>query len=153
MSNDARSDRQLSEILEQNRTIAVVGIKDREGEDAYRIPKYMQEHGYTIVPVNPKLDQVLGEKAYANLRELENGVRVDVVNLFRATDHLASHVEEILSMNPLPQVVWMQLGIHDGPSAAKMRAEGITVIQDRCIKVDHARLLGPDAPRAASRVS
>jgi predicted CoA-binding protein len=150
MSNDAKSDSQLSEILEQNHTIAVVGIKDREGEDAYRIPKYMQEHGYTIVPVNPKLERVLGEKAYASLRELDDDVHVDVVNLFRATDHVPDHVEEILSMKPLPRVVWLQLGIHDGPSAARMRAEGITVIQDRCIKVDHARLLGPDAPPASS---
>jgi predicted CoA-binding protein len=150
MSNDAKSDSQLSEILEQNHTIAVVGIKDREGEDAYRIPKYMQEHGYTIVPVNPKLERVLGEKAYASLRELDDDVHVDVVNLFRATDNVPDHVEEILSMKPLPRVVWLQLGIHDGPSAARMRAEGITVIQDRCIKVDHARLLGADTPPASS---
>jgi predicted CoA-binding protein len=156
MSNDAKSDSQLSEILEQNHTIAVVGIKDREGEDAYRIPKYMQEHGYTIVPINPKLDRVLGEEARASLRELsDTNLEIDLVNLFRATDHLSAHVDEILEMSPRPKTVWMQLGIHHGASATRLRAAGIKVVQDRCIMVDHRRLLdvGDGGQSAATRRS
>jgi predicted CoA-binding protein len=132
-------DAELSEILTESRTVAVVGIKDRESEDAYRIPKYMQDHGYRIIPVNPKLESVLGEHVYPSLADLTNEP-VDVVNLFRASGHVSAHVDEILDMTPVPRAVWMQLGIHHGPSAARLRAAGIMVVQDRCIMVDHRRL-------------
>ncbi len=138
-----QSDAELLDILSQIRTLAVVGIKDRDGEDACRIPRYMQEHGYKIIPVNPKLENALGEPAHASLSELcDRGVEVDAVNLFRASSRVAAHVDEILAMSRRPKVVWMQLGIHDGPSAARLRAAGIKVVQDRCIMVDHRRLLG-----------
>jgi predicted CoA-binding protein len=138
------TDRELIEILAEARTVAVVGIKDREGEDAFRIPKYMQDHGYRIVPVNPKLSTALGESSFADLSGLvAAGVVADIVNLFRASDHVPAHVDEILAMSPQPKAVWMQLGIHHGPSAARLREAGIKVVQDRCIMVDHRRLLSP----------
>jgi predicted CoA-binding protein len=134
-------DRALAEIFAVTRSIAVVGIKDRPDEDAYRIPLYMQNQGYRIVPVNPKLDRVLGEPAYPSLLDVgAAGVVVDVVSLFRASDHVAAHVDEILELSPRPRAVWMQLGIHHGPSAARLREAGIRVVQDRCIMVDHRRL-------------
>ena len=108
----AESDGELREILERGRTVAVVGIKDLETEDAYRIPAYMQSHGYRIVPVNPKLERVLGHRAHASLRDVDEPI--DIVNLFRATEHLPQHVDEILAMSPRPKAVWMQLGIHSG---------------------------------------
>ena len=132
-------DRGLREILSQARTIAVVGIKDGQSEDAYRIPRYMQERGYRIVPVNPKLDRVLGEASCASLGEI--GESVDIVNLFRASEHIPVHVEEILAMSARPSVVWMQLGIQHALAASQLRAAGIRVVQDRCIMVDHRRLL------------
>ena len=145
-----QTDAELAEILTESRCIAVVGIKDADSEDAHRIPSYMQDHGYTLVPVNPKLERVLGEKAFASLRELsDESVAVDVVNLFRASDHVAAHVDEILEMSPLPKAVWMQLGIYHGASAARLRAAGIKVVQDRCIMVDHRRLLGASKGAAA----
>lgn len=127
-------------LLEDAKTIAVVGIKDRESEDAFRIPQYLQRAGYRIVPVNPKLSHVLGEKCVSDLSQVD--VPVDVVNLFRASEHVPAHVDEILRMHPLPKVVWMQLGIHHGPSAQRLRDAGIAVVQDRCIMVDHRRLFG-----------
>jgi predicted CoA-binding protein len=137
-----KRDAELREILSSVRTLAVVGIKDGESEDAYRVPLYLQQHGYRIVPVNPKLDSVLGEKAFASLSEMDAaGVAVDLVDMFRATDHVPAHVDEILAMSKPPRVVWMQLGILHGPSAARLRAEGIQVVQDRCIMVDHRRLI------------
>lgn len=136
----AEMDAELAEILSKCHSLAVIGIKDRESEDAYRIPKYMQEHGCRIIPVNPKVDSVLGERAFASLTEIGNQP-VDVVNLFRASDHVSAHVDEILTMSPAPSAVWMQLGIHHGPSAARLRAAGIKVVQDRCIMVDHRRLI------------
>ena len=134
-----KDDRSLRDMLAQARTIAVVGIKDSETEDAYRVPLYLQEHGYRILPINPKLDRVLGETAAPSLSELSEAV--DVVNLFRASEHIPAHVDEILAMSPPPRVVWMQLGIHHTPSAARLRSAGIHVVQDRCIMVDHRRLV------------
>jgi hypothetical protein len=130
----------LRDVLETTRVIAVVGMKDAETEDAYRVPRYMQDHGYRIVPVNPKLSCVIGERAVGSLSEIREPV--DLINLFRAPDHIPHHVDEILAMSPSPKAVWMQLGIVHGGAAARLRGAGIEVIQDRCIMVDHRRLLG-----------
>ena len=134
------SDANLTRLLETARTIAVVGIKDRENEDAFRVPLYMQRAGYRILPVNPKLESVLGEPCRSSLAEVDQPI--DIVNLFRASEHIPGHVDEILALDPPPRAVWMQLGIHHGPSAQRLREAGIEVIQDRCIMVDHRRLLG-----------
>ena len=136
---DVKIDAKMRGILATSRTIAVVGMKAGVSEDAFRVPQYMQQHGYRIVPVNPKLGQVLGEQALASLPEV--GTPVDLVNLFRASDHVPAHVDEILAMTPRPRAVWMQLGIQNGPAAARLRAEGIEVVEDRCIMVEHRRLL------------
>ncbi|MBY0399582.1 CoA-binding protein [Myxococcota bacterium] len=138
-------DDELKALLSAAKTVAVVGIKDRESEDAFRIPQYLQRAGYRIAPVNPKLESVLGERCAASLAQVDQPV--DIVNLFRASEHVPGHVDEILRMNPLPKAVWMQLGIHHGPSAQRLRDAGIEVVQDRCIMVDHKRLFGA---RAAS---
>lgn len=137
------TDHELRAVLERCRTIAVVGIKDLESEDAYRVPQYLQLHGFRIVPVNPKLDRVLGQPAFATLRDVAEPV--DLVNLFRASDHIPAHVDEILSMSARPSAVWMQLGIQNGAAAARLREAGIEVVQDRCIMVEHRRLLGAAA--------
>ncbi len=131
-------DADLREIFRRVRCIAVVGMKDDETADAYRIPLYLQRQAYRIVPVNPKFEEVLGERAYPSLDDVD--VPVDLVNLFRAPQQIPAHVEEILRLSPPPQAVWMQLGIHHGPAAAKLRERGIHVVQDRCIMVEHRRL-------------
>ena len=132
---------ELREILQGSRTIAFVGIKEDPQADAYRIPRYMQEHGYRIVPVNPKLHSVLGGPAFGSIGDVD--MPLDVVDLFRAPEHVPGHTDEILALDPLPGAVWMQLGIQHGESAARLRAAGIRVVQDRCIMVEHGRLLGP----------
>ncbi len=138
----AVQDSDLARMLGEARTIAVVGIKNGERDDAYRVPRYLQDHGYRIVPVNPKLGEILGETAYPDLAHLpESGPAIDIVNLFRASEHIAGHVDEILGLSPLPRTVWMQLGIEDGASAKRLRAAGVEVVQDRCIMVDHRRLM------------
>lgn len=138
MASDENLSDTIARILESSRTIAVVGIKDHPDEDAFRVPLYMQRVGYKILPVNPKLDSVLNEPCRSNLSEVDQ--RIDIVNLFRASEHIASHVDEILALDPAPSAVWMQLGIHHGPSAHRLRQAGIDVIQDRCIMIDHRRL-------------
>ncbi len=142
MESEETTFEKIAQLLETTRTIAVVGIKDHPDEDAFRVPQYMQQSGYRILPINPKLDSVLDEPCCANLSEIDQ--EVDVVNVFRASEHIAGHVDEILALDPSPKAVWMQLGIHHGPSAQRLRNAGIEVVQDRCIMVDHRRLLGGD---------
>jgi hypothetical protein len=134
----------LREIFERCRTIAVVGIKAGADDDAFRVPRYMQQHGYGIVPISPKLDTVLGERCVASLRDLR--APVDLVNLFRAPQHLPAHTDEILAMDPLPFAAWFQLGIRHDESAARLRAAGVRVVQDKCLMVEHARLQGRGHP-------
>ena len=143
--NPTEIDERLNALLESCETVAVIGIKDRQSEDAFRIPLYMQRAGYRIVPVNPKLEAVLNETCHPSLTEVSD--RIDIVNLFRASEHVPGHVDEILALDPPPKAVWMQLGIHHGESAQRLRAAGIEVIQDRCIMVDHRRLLGERPPQ------
>jgi len=134
------SDDEIRQLLARVRTIAVVGIKAGAGEDAFRVPAYLQQQGYRIVPVSPKLSRVLGEPALPSLREIREPV--DLVDLFRAPQHVPAHADEILAMSPLPRAVWLQLGIRHDESARRLEAAGIAVVQDRCIMVDHRRLLG-----------
>ena len=134
------SDAQLRQLLESVRTIAVVGIKSGVGDDAYRVPRYMQQHGYRILPVSPKLTRVLEEPAAATLADV--GECVDLVNVFRAPRHIPAHVDEVLGLSPLPRAVWLQLGIRHDAAAARLAQEGVEVVQDRCLMVEHRRLLG-----------
>ncbi len=137
------SDADLVELLKSTRTIAVVGVKDGVHDDAYRIPLYLQQAGYRILPVNPKLERVLEVPCFARLDQIREPI--DLVNLFRASEHVPAHVDEILALDPRPRAVWMQLGIHHGVSAQRLREAGIQVVQDRCLMVEHRRLLGGGA--------
>jgi len=129
-------DADLSEILDA-RTIAVVGCSATPSKAAHRIPKYMQSHGYEIVPVNPFEDEILGERAYDSLSEVE--ADIDIVDVFRPSDEVAGIVEEALDRDDAG-VIWLQQGITDDDAAAKAEAAGRQFVQDRCLKVEHQRL-------------
>ena len=103
MHQEETSDEALRELLGQSHTIAVLGMKDAEHEDAFRVPRYMQEHGHRILPVNPKLSRVLGEPAFPSLAEIDEPI--DLVNIFRAPEHIPAHVDEILALTPPPKAV------------------------------------------------
>ncbi len=133
-------DSALRALLREVRSIAVIGIKGGETDDAFRVPRYLQEQGYRILPVNPRLETVLGEPARASLADL--GEPVDLVNVFRAPQHVPAHAEEVLALRPLPRAVWMQLGIAHAAAARRLRDAGVLVVEDRCIMVDHRRLCG-----------
>jgi len=133
-------DDQLRELLVSVRTVAVVGIKAGDRDDAYRIPRYMQAHGYRIIPVSPKLERVLGQPALPSVAEIREPV--DLVNLFRDSRHIPGHVDEILALSTLPRAVWMQLGIRHDAAARRLAEAGVAVVQDRCLMVEHERLLG-----------
>lgn len=135
------TDAALRDLLERTRTIAVLGMKADEGEEAFRVPRYLQAAGYRVLPVNPKLERVvLGEPAVATLAEV--ATPYELLDVFRAPAHIPGHVDEILALEAPPRGVWLQLGIRDDASAARLSARGIDVVQDRCLMVEHRRLLG-----------
>jgi predicted CoA-binding protein len=135
------TDEALRKLLERVQSIAVVGIKAGASEDAFRVPRYMQEHGYRILPVSPKLDRVLGELCAPSLGALDE--MPDLVNLFRASAHIPHHVDEILSLPRKPAGVWLQLGIRHPTATRRLEDVGIGVVEDRCLMVEHGRLLKP----------
>lgn len=132
------SDSELRALLEAVRTVAVLGIKADPHSDAFKVPCYLQARGFRILPVNPKLERVLAEPAVASLADLPE--TPDLVNVFRAPEHVPAHVDEILRLAPLPRGVWLQLGIRHAAAARRLEAEGIAVVEDRCLMVEHARL-------------
>jgi predicted CoA-binding protein len=133
-------DADLRRLLESVNAIAVLGIKAGEHDDAYRVPLYLQRAGYRILPVSPKLTSVLGMRCAPRLADLD--APADLIDVFRASAHVPGHVDEILALPWRPRAVWLQQGIRDDVSAARLEAAGIAVVQDRCIMVDHRRLLG-----------
>jgi predicted CoA-binding protein len=130
----------LRALLSRVKTIAVLGIKAGESDDAFRVPRYLQQQGYRILPVSPKLASVLGERAVPSLGALSEAP--DLVDVFRAPAHLPAHVEEILALPKRPLGVWLQLGISHPEARAKLEAAGIAVVEDRCLMVEHGRLFG-----------
>lgn len=133
-------DATLLDLLRRVKTIAVVGIKAGADDDAFKVPRYLQAQGYRILPISPKLESVLGERCVRSLGELREAP--DLVNLFRASPHIPAHADEILALPRLPLGVWMQLGISSPEASAQLAAKGITVVEDRCLMVEHARLFG-----------
>ncbi|WP_104989937.1 CoA-binding protein [Deinococcus sp. NW-56] len=130
-------------VLTENRVIAVVGFHPDPMKPAHYVPEYMYRQGYTVIPVNPALaargESYFGHKAVATLAEI--GTPVDVVEVFRRSDKVHQHLDDILAMQPLPRVVWLQLGIRDDATARALTEQGIDVIQDRCMLADHRALL------------
>lgn len=139
--NDAR----LREILSTSPTIAVLGIHHEPEKAAFYVPEYLHDEGYRILGVNPMFtDKTLfGNPVRATLAELAEPV--DIVDIFRRSEQIPDHVEDILAMSPRPRVVWLQLGIKNEDAARILEAAGITVVQNRCTLADHQRL-GLSAP-------
>jgi hypothetical protein len=119
------------------RTLAVVGLSDDPGKASHRVSAYMQAHGYRILPVNPGIASVLGEPSYASLSELP--VKPDVVNVFRLPRYIPAIVDEMLALGLTD--LWVQMGIWSEEAVAKAEAGGIRVVMDRCIMVEHRRLM------------
>ncbi len=117
------------------RTIAVIGLSANSGKPSHYVPAYMQQHGYRILPVNPTVDAVLGEKSFASLSDLP--LKPDIVNVFRLPKYIPAIVDEMLQLGL--KNLWVQLGIVDLEAAAKAEAGGIHVVMDRCIMVEHRR--------------
>ena len=128
---------EIRALLKRIKTIAVVGLSGSPGRASHGVARALQGFGYRIIPVNPTLAEVLGEKAYPNLRELPEPV--DLVDVFRESSHVAGIVEECIALK-LP-ALWLQDGVVDEAAARRARDAGLTVIMDRCIYRDYARLM------------
>ena len=128
----------LRRILRDSRTIAVVGLSADWFRPSYFAAKYMQEHGYRVIPVNPKYPEILGEKCYRSLREIPD--RVDIVDVFRKTQDVPPIADEAIAIGA--KVLWQQLGVKNEAAAAKARAAGLEAVMDRCVKIEHGRLFG-----------
>lgn len=128
---------QIREILRGSDTIAVVGLSDNPERVSYMVSEAMQKKGYTIIPVNPNADTILGQKSYAKLSDIP--VPVDIVNVFRRSEHTPPVAEEAAAIGA--KVLWLQLGIENDEAADIAARGGLTVIMDRCIKVEDSILL------------
>jgi uncharacterized protein len=128
----------LRRILKENHVIAVVGLSADWYRPSYFAAKYMQEHGYRVIPVNPKYETILGEKCYRWLRDIPE--RVDIVDVFRKTQDVMPVAEDAIAIGA--KVLWQQLGVHNEAAAAKARAAGLEAVVDRCVKIEHGRLFG-----------
>lgn len=117
-------------------SIAVIGLSADPGKPSHYVPAYMQQHGYRILPVNPTVDSVLGEKSYATLADLP--IKPDIVNVFRLPKYIPAIVDEMLQLGL--QNLWVQSGIINVEAAANAEAGGIHVVMDRCIMIEHRGL-------------
>lgn len=132
-------DPRVIEIVRNARTIAVVGCSPKPYRDSNSVARYLVEQGYTVIPVNPKHDMILGVKSHPDLysaREVEG--EIDIVDIFRAPRNVVPHVEEAIEIGT--RLIWMQVGVVNDEAAAMARRAGIPVVMDRCLRVDHAEI-------------
>ena len=127
---------EIEEILKESRTVAVVGLSARPDRPSHKVAKYLQAHGYRIIPVNPNDAEVLGERAYPGLSSIPE--KVDIVDIFRRSEEVLPVVEEAIRIGA--RAVWMQEKIVNEEAAQRARDAGLKVVMDRCLKKEHKRL-------------
>ncbi len=128
----------LRRILKQNHVVAVVGLSANWWRPSYFVAKYLQEHGYRVIPVNPAYTAVLGEKCYPSLSAVPE--KIDIVDCFRKPQEIPALADEAIAIQA--NCLWLQLGVVNEEAAARARAAGLAVVMDRCIKIEHGRLFG-----------
>ena len=137
------TDNELDALFDME-TIAVVGCSTTPGKAAHDVPAYLKRQGYTVVPVNPFADEVLGEPAYDAVGDVEEAI--DIVDVFRPSDEVAEIVDVVLDRHADRgdvNAIWLQLGIHDDEAVSRAEAAGLEVVEDKCMKVEHGRLRAP----------
>ena len=144
------SQEEIKEILTRYKTIAVVGLSRDPNKDSHRVSKYLQKHGFRIVPVNPFAEEVIGEKSYKSLLDIPAEIQktIDAVDVFRPAADAPQIVEQAIKLRTKhgkPFAVWMQLGIVNEQAAETAKKAGLTVVMDKCMMVEHSRLFHSDA--------
>ena len=132
------TEEKLVELLQSAQKIAVVGLSDKPWRASNGVSRYMQQAGYQIIPVNPAAREVLGQPAFQRLEDVPYDV--DVVNVFRRSEHVAELVDGAIARRA--KLFWMQVGIRDESAKARLEAAGVAVVMDRCLMIEHRRLLG-----------
>lgn len=142
MNHDAYDNAYIADILNSVRTIAVVGASANDIRPSYFVTKYLIDKGYEVFPVNPGHagKEIFGRMTYASLADIP--VAIDMVDVFRASAAVSGIVDDVLKLEPLPKVIWMQLTVRDDEAAARAEAAGIRVVMNRCPKIEYARLAG-----------
>jgi uncharacterized protein len=137
MDSDSHSDSQIKEIF-QLKNIAVVGLSKNVEKPSHQVPKYLIEHGYNVIPVNPTVTEVLGRKCYPSVAAINE--KIDVVDVFRKSEDIPAVIDDVLKKKNGIKVFWMQLGIYNEDAERKAKENGIDVVYNRCIMVEHRRL-------------
>ena len=142
MNHDRYSDAYISGILHSLRTIAMVGASANEVRPSFFAMKYLLDKGFRVIPVNPGQagKTILGQTVYATLADIPDPI--DMVDVFRPSATVPGILDEVLALDPLPKVLWMQLTIRDDASAARAEEAGLSVVKDRCPKIEYGRLSG-----------
>jgi uncharacterized protein len=140
MNHDHYPDEQIRSVLRAAKTIAMVGASDNPARPSFFVLKYLLERGYRMIPVNPGKagGSILGQKVYARLQDVPEPI--DMVDIFRASEAAGGVVDEALALSPLPKFIWMQLTVRNDAAAARAEAAGLTVIMNRCPKIEYGRL-------------
>ena len=128
----------IRQSLADCKTIAVVGLSPKPHRDSFRVAKYMQDHGFRIVPINPNAPEVLGEKAYASLTEAAQHERIDMVNCFRNSEDIPPIAAEAIAIGA--KSLWLQIGVVNDTAAKQATDAGLVVVQNRCLMVEHRQL-------------
>lgn len=142
MQHERYDDNYILKILQSVKSIAVVGASPNETRPSYFVTRYLMSKGYTLIPVNPGQAgrEIAGALTYASLAGI--AMPIDMVDVFRNSQAAAAVVDEALALKPLPQVIWMQLGVRNDAAAARAEAMGVKVVMNRCPKIEYARLAG-----------
>ena len=138
MTADNLSNKAIRQILDNSQTIAVVGLSAKWHRPSYFAAKYLLDRGYKVIPVNPNYEEILGQACYPDLSAIEE--RVDIVDLFQKAEAVPQYIASSAAIGA--KVFWMQLGIINEAAAVDAREQGMTVVMDRCIKIEYARLMG-----------
>ena len=127
---------EIYDMFVQYKAIAVVGLSAKPDRPSYRVAKFLQEHGYKIIPVTPTYDAILDEQAYPSLLDVPKNQPVEIVDIFRRPQYVPKIVDQAIEIGA--KVIWMQLGIVDESAAAKARSHGLQVVMDKCTKPEYA---------------
>ncbi len=141
------SDATLKEIYSKYKNVAIIGLSDNPSRPSYVVAEYLKNHGFNIIPVNPFVAEVLGERSYKSLMEMPIEIQetVEIVDIFRRSEEVFPIVEQAVQLKKsrgIPHVVWMQLGVINEQAAELAQEAGLTVVMDKCIRLEHQRLYG-----------
>ena len=128
----------IRRILRTHKTIAVVGLSAQWHRPSFFAAKYMQEHGYRVIPVNPQYEEILGERCFKSLRDIPE--KVDIVDCFRKSAEIPAIAEDAIAIGA--KVLWMQLGVENGEARRTAETAGLEVVENRCVKIEHGRFFG-----------